>query len=251
MEEKTSFLPNGYNIENISEEKAREAATLIRTISLLLQVTEKPIYLVDLKEDKIIYTSAGLNLVCGINQEEVLTMSHDFFTKYVPEHELEQIDRFRDDAYKSLLDRAKTTKCWYKANFNFHLCIANKKRLFLCTIVPLLFSDDGLPWLTMCVLSQSYSKSTRYASMRWQGERISHLYDMKTHIWEEKEEIKLTDTEKDVLHLSAQGYTAKEIADNICKSLESVKLYKHQLFKKLHVSNMPNALMCSLSQNLL
>ena len=110
MKENSTFLPKDFKIEGVYEEKTREADIITQSISMLLQVTEKPIYLIDLMKDKIVFASEGLKLICGIKPNEMVAMGHSFFTKYVPMHEHEQIDRFMKDAYMYLLDRKMKTK---------------------------------------------------------------------------------------------------------------------------------------------
>lgn len=58
----------------------------------------------------------------------------------------------------------------------------------------------------------------------------------------EKPNIALSAMERDVLHLSAQGYTMQEIAATLCKSIDTVKACKRALFAKLDVKNIAEAL---------
>ena len=67
----------------------------------------------------------------------------------------------------------------------------------------------------------------------------------------EKTIVELTDKEKAIITLSAQGYTEKEIAAKMYKSHNSVKTYKRILFRKLGVSSIAEALMYSLNNHLL
>ena len=41
--------------------------------------------------------------------------------------------------------------------------------------------------------------------------------------------------EKQILTLSAQGYTMKEIAEKMLRSFDTVKFYRRQIFEKLDV----------------
>jgi len=66
-------------------------------------------------------------------------------------------------------------------------------------------------------------------------------YSFSSHKWEEKQGITLTNDEKDVLILSAEGFSTSEIAETMCKSLDSVKYYRRRLFEKLEVGNITEA----------
>ncbi|MBQ3632216.1 MAG: response regulator transcription factor, partial [Prevotella sp.] len=50
---------------------------------------------------------------------------------------------------------------------------------------------------------------------------------------------------------SAQGYTMKEISDHICRSFDTVKFYRRQLFEKLDVANITEAIAFATNYGLL
>jgi len=54
--------------------------------------------------------------------------------------------------------------------------------------------------------------------------------------------VALTETERDILRLSSQGYTMDEIATMLCKSIDTIKTYKKRLFAKLEVRSIAEAL---------
>ena len=65
---------------------------------------------------------------------------------------------------------------------------------------------------------------------------------MDSKKWIQSTAIELNDYEKDVLRLSAQGYTMNEISEHIHKSIDTIKGYKRVLFEKLEVGNITEAL---------
>ena len=67
----------------------------------------------------------------------------------------------------------------------------------------------------------------------------------------EKESITLNETEREVLLLSAQGHTMNEIADRLCKSVDTIKGYKKALFAKMEVKNIAEALSYATNYRLL
>ena len=74
------------------------------------------------------------------------------------------------------------------------------------------------------------------------GEHGYYEYSTLRHKWEKKEGITLSETERDVLRLSAQGYTMNDIADRLCKSVDTIKACKRNLFAKMGVKNIAEAL---------
>ena len=78
--------------------------------------------------------------------------------------------------------------------------------------------------------------------MQKNGESSYYEYSTSRHKWEKKEGITLSETERDVLRLSAQGYTMKNIAARLCKSEDTIKACKRNLFAKMGVKNIAEAL---------
>ena len=61
----------------------------------------------------------------------------------------------------------------------------------------------------------------------------------------------LTDGEKKVIALSIQGYTMMEIGDRMCLSPETIKKYRKQIFEKLEVRNITEAIISATNNRLL
>ena len=76
-------------------------------------------------------------------------------------------------------------------------------------------------------------------------------YDLLRHKWVLKEERTLSETERDVLWLSTQGYTMNEIADKLYKSIDTIKSCKRSLFMRLGVKNIAEALYHAVNYRLL
>ncbi len=61
----------------------------------------------------------------------------------------------------------------------------------------------------------------------------------------------LTEGEKSVITLSIQGYIMSEIADKMCMSPDTIKKYRKQLFEKLGVRNITEAIIAATNNKLL
>ena len=86
-------------------------------------------------------------------------------------------------------------------------------------LTPILLSDDGRIWLALCTVSLAATDEPGHIIMQKNGERSYFEYSTSRHKWEKKEGITLSETECEVLRLSAQGYTMNDIADRLCKSV--------------------------------
>ena len=118
-------------------------------------------------------------------------------------------------------------------------------------ITPLVLNDLGQVWLALCTVSLSSRKEAGHIEFRHLGTSQYSVYSLAEHQWIEQEEIKLKPEEKEVLVLSARGYTMKEIAEKVCKSIDTVKFYRKQVFEKLEVENITEALSFAINYGLL
>lgn len=69
--------------------------------------------------------------------------------------------------------------------------------------------------------------------------------------WHNSTPIVLTETEQNLLMMSAQGYTTEEIADRLFRSVDTMKYHCKKLFRKLGVETISEALATVMSSNVM
>lgn len=139
----------------------------------------------------------------------------------------------------------------YTLSFDFHVVKGKKKRLVNHKLTPLILTKDGRIWLAMCTVSLAAGNKVGNVIMRKSGCEMFYLYSLYHHKWVERKETVLTDREREVLTLSTQGYTMAEIADNICRSVDTVKACKRSIFQKLDVRNITEAVVYAQNNQLI
>ena len=77
---------------------------------------------------------------------------------------------------------------------------------------------------------------------RKNGQQKYWKYSFEGHWWKECDGVSLKEEELEVLRLSVAGLTMTEIADRMCRSLDSIKFYKRHAFEKLGVANISEAI---------
>lgn len=109
-------------------------------------------------------------------------------------------------------------------------------------LTPMTLTKDGRIWLALCTVAMSSRSTPGHIVMRKSDSETYYEYSLDKHKWIVKNNVTLSGIERDVLILSAQGYTMNEIADNLCKSIDTIKACKRTLFVKLGVRNIAEAL---------
>jgi len=66
--------------------------------------------------------------------------------------------------------------------------------------------------------------------------------DLDKNEWKESKNIVLNNREKDILMLSVQGLTMDKIAAKLFLSIDTIKFHKRNIFQKLNVKNIAEAI---------
>lgn len=103
-------------------------------------------------------------------------------------------------------------------------------------------TTEGRVWLALCTVSLSPHKDAGHIEFFQFHTGEKREYSLEAHRWKSRETITLKPEEKQILTLSAQGYTMKEIAEKMLRSFDTVKFYRRQIFEKLDVQNITEAL---------
>ena len=154
-----------------------------------------------------------------------------------------EFDLFNEIPFSERLD--------YTISYDFHIIHGRNRRLVNHHLTPMVLTKDGRIWLALCTISMSARSTPGHIIMKKSGSKSYYEYSLDKHKWITKEGITLSERERDVLTLSAQGYTMNDIADKLCKSIDTIKACKRALFSKLGVKNIAEALSYATNYKLL
>jgi DNA-binding CsgD family transcriptional regulator len=171
----------------------------------------------------------------------MMEMGHEFFHTYVPEAEHPMLDCMNHIAYKALYNVPVEHRRQCMLSFDFHLHYDNHQILVNHKSTPMALTPDGDIWLVMAVVSISSHKEAGHIEFYklYSHERLE--YSLKSNSWKVCEPITLSPEEQQALTLSAQGYTMKEIAEQMLRSFDTIKFYRKQVFRKLGVQSVTEA----------
>jgi len=134
-------------------------------------------------------------------------------------------------------------------SYDFHLISGKKKTLINHKLTPILLTNEGRIWLAACIVSQSSHTSPGNIILRIIDQPGSYEYSLINHRW--KENVRIILSERDILLLSAQGYSMNDIAKRLFISVDTVKFHRGNVFGKLQVNNITEALSFATNYKLL
>lgn len=236
---------------SIPQERYSNIGTYIQSAEAFSRNMFRPVFIVDMYKKNFLYISEKFSFLLDYTKSDHLFSSGQQYIPSLAHEEISTLKVIFEKAYDLFLSYpiADRMKLVFSYSFNSH-CYG-RKRVVRQSLTPLALTDDGDLWLVLCITSLSSSKTSGNYVMRLDTNNEYLLYNPEKGRWYLKEGIYLTSEEKEILLLSSQGYTMKEIATILCKSLDSIKMHKRVLFSKLDVKCITEAVLASLNGNLI
>ncbi len=218
--------------------------TALHLASAITRISGSGIYMVDYEKNSVFFISDNIARWCGIPPEKA--NCHDEYVKCVPDSDYKMLVEINEAAFKYLQGMPDDEIVKYTLSYNFHLHKMLVHQYFTPVVV-----KNGVIKIGLFVLTIPSEQKSGRIIMRRHGDTDFYEYSRSQKQWEHQDGVALTDTERRVLWLSAQGMSVDEISDEGCKSADSVKTYKKRLFRKLGVSCISEALICAMNKRLL
>lgn len=238
------------SVYNITEEDYQKIHILVSAAKAFARSTHQCVYVIDYFKQNFLYVSENLAYWCGQDSDKIKNAGYQFYLDYVPEKEQQMLLEINKKGFDLFNEIPLAERLDYTISYDFHIIHGRKLRLVNHHLTPMVLKD-GRIWLALCTISMSARNTPGHIIMKKYDSKSYYEYALEKHKWIKKEGITLSEAERDVLILSAQGYTMNDIADKLCKSVDTIKAYKRALFSKLEVKNIAEALSYATNYKLL
>ncbi len=223
----------------------------IRSAEAFSRSTYQSVYIIDYFKRNFLYVSPNPMFLCGWSPEQMKELGYRFYLEYVPQDEqllLLDLNRAGFSFYSNL--PVEERRDWY-IQYDFHIVNNGHPILINHKLTPIALTSDGQIWLALCVVSASNHTTPGHIEIHRVGSPEYFEYNRLTRRWNKRSLPTLTEGEKSVITFSIQGYTMSEIADKMCLSHDTIKKYRKQLFEKLGVRNITEAIVAATNNKLL
>lgn len=239
------------SVYNITDEDYQKINILVNAAKAFARSTHQCVYIIDYFKQDFLYVSENLAYWCGQTSERIKDFGYQFYLDFVPENEQQMLLEINEKGFDLFSTIPLEERLDYTISYDFHIKHGKKLRLVNHHLTPIVLTKDGRLWLALCTISMSARNTPGYIIMKKSDSQSYFEYSLEEHKWIKKEGIVLNETERDVLILSAQGYTMNDIADKLCKSIDTIKACKRALFSKMEVKNIAEALSYATNYKLL
>ena len=208
------------------------------------RTTYKSIFIVDLIKRNFLYVSSNPLFLCGLPASEVLKKGYRHFFDQVDRKEVQMIRRATKTSLKFIQEMDISNRMKYKVSYDYKLrhIISQEDVLVNQQVTPLKLTDDGDVWLALCSVALSPQQEVGNITITCQDSPPKWVLESGRNRWSEMHIAHLSQLEKQVVILANQGYSTKDIATKMCKSVDSIKWYRKTLFAKIGVETITEAI---------
>lgn len=245
------FFIDKNRVDGITEADYERVWPKIEAVAAAARTSTNNIYIIDYFKRNFLYASEN-PLLAPIGLKD---MGYALYLNYVPKEEqamLLEINRAGFEEF-SRIDVAE--KMDFVISYDFHFIQNGCSRMVNHRLTPLELNSKGQLWLALCSFSLSPRKDFGNVRM-WRVTESSNgivsnhdvrEYSLADGKWHDSVPVVLTETEQNLLVMSAQGYTTEEIADRLFRSVDTMKYHRKKLFRKLGVETICAALAAVMS----
>ena len=235
------FLPENY-IESISEEDYRQAILVVDTVKSFNRMTYQSVYVVDYFKRNFLYVSENPLFLCGLDPAEVRERGYAFYFDHVPEDEVEILLEINRVGFELFNRTPVNERLKLSISYDFHIKYIHGQLLINHKLSPIRLAANGNIWLAACVVSFATNRNVGNIEAYMDGRDDFWTFSPGDRDWKKKKKTILQEREKDILLLAVQGYTMDQIADKMYITIDTVKFHRKNLFKRLGVSSISEAL---------
>ncbi len=229
-------------VDVINEADYKEVMPMIKSLKALSRISPQSFYIVDYYRKNYMYVSPNPLFLCNYSADEVQQMGADFYSKVVTPEDLEMLMEINEKGFELFYHYPVDMRLGLSCSYDFRIIRSNLKKIMVnLKFTPISLSPGGNIWLALCLITLSSSKNPGNVMMKNEYDLKRYHYSFENKQWLESEIPTLTAREKDVLTLAAQGYSNNDIVKTLFIDLNTVKTHKKNIFQKLNVKNVSEA----------
>lgn len=213
---------------------------------LIVRCASLGVYVFDYVKKAVVYVSPNIAQWCNIKQSDIIANGCNSYLQYINAEDLQMLLEINEAVFSFLKDIPDEESIDYVVSYDFMY-----GKLMVNQHYSPLVVKDGSVILASCVVALSSSKTSGNIVMDSPRSKYTYDYSLQQKRWIKKEKIHLTDKEKDILRLSMQGLNSVQIADVFKTTETTVKTQKRNLYDKLHVHSIAEAIRLAVNSKLL
>ena len=246
------FFSINNTVNRLSNDDLEQVFDYLEPIRAFARTTNKSLYVINYQTRGFEYVSENPLFLCGYSADEVKEMGYEFYLKNVPAKDLQLLLKINTVGFDFYERIPIAERKQYTISYDFQLLHQNGRTILINQkLTPLFLTQAGKIWKGLCIVSLSAASNSGNIKINKAGSNIVFSYDLAGNCWIKDEQIALTEREIEILRLSVRGLTISEIAEKIFLSVDTIKFHRRNIFKKLEVSNISEAISSAVNNKLI
>ena len=230
------------NISDVSEQDYADLGAMLETLDIISSEIPQYVYVVDYFKRNIMYASYNPISSLGYTFDEFKRIGYTLHLSHMTDEEFQLLVKIRVAISSFFRQRPQVDRLKYSISTNFKIKEGIKDILMNYKRTPLKLDKNGNIWLELYIVSTTSCVEHGSLGIRKRNSSESWVYEFGFNEWIQRDVPELNDREKEIVYLSAQGYTMLDISNKLHISLDTVKFHKKKLFEHLSVKNMAEAI---------
>lgn len=220
--------------------------SFIQSFNLLSSIAIGSFYILDMQEKRFCYVKPDTLFLCNYSVEDAMGMGYDFYSKIIHPEDIplwiamcEIILHYCSDIVDKR-DEIDHFFCTYRLQRDYSFLSLRRLPQMVYQRMKPVWVNNQLQYL-ICSVANSTIKEAGNFRLYNKDNTIYEEYNFITKRWKRKYKKLLTDREKAILILGRQGKSSREIADKLCKSQNTIRNQIKNIFFKLEVHSIQEA----------
>ncbi|WP_195373321.1 MULTISPECIES: helix-turn-helix transcriptional regulator [Parabacteroides] len=224
-----------------------QMSIFVNYLNLFSPVIRESLYVYDITQSTFCYLKLNDQILPKNSHEDNYLQEYDFYSKIIFPEDLSLYIEMHKLILLYIKDLSKNTEecdffsCTFRIQHDYSFNCTKKIPMMVHQRMKYL-SKDGVPQYLICSVESSTSKSAGNLCMFNIDGKSYDEYNFVTKRWTKKRKVQLTEREKNILMLAQRGLNAKEIANLLCKGYNTVRNQIKQIFVKLNVHSVSEAI---------
>ena len=240
-----------YKVSGVTEEAYAKASLYItRFMDAFANTTGNCLYIIDYHKKNFPYVSSNALFLCGLSPDEMKQIGFDFYIQHVPETEHAMLLKANRAGFRFSDHIAPEERFRYTISYDFHILPPGDSPLLINhQITPMLLTPSGDIWLALCVARLSSGSVSGQIEVT--SSTSGNRWRFEDGRWKPCSSICLTENERTMLRMAAEGLTMDKMAERLHRSADTIKSYRRSSFIKLGVNNITEAVVAAINKKLI
>lgn len=216
----------------------------IKTLDAIARLVPYSMYVIDYYKQNFLYISPHSLFLNDSTIEEIKNMGYSYYYKLLPLEDRRFLEFINKEGFSFYYKLSEEDRINYSISYDFFIYAGESRRKVLVNqkLTPIALNEKNQIWLALCTMSIAPHKKRRGIIIRKAGDTHHYTYDFITKQWKTVNIVNLTKNDIDILRLSEQGFSNKEIGDILFYDVNTIKFHKKQIFSKLKVKSIKEAI---------